>query len=88
MILYIPFFLVLPKVSIPRTYCIISAALFSCYSLVLLGVYIVCVFLEKMEPSIPRLPEFSPDDNWLQLTIRIVEASGNTDNTPPVLDIV
>lgn len=32
-------------------------------------------------PAIPSLPEYSADDEWLQLSLKIITTSGNTDNT-------
>lgn len=37
------------------------------------------------QPQIQQLPDYSPDDDWLQLCIRIITASGNNNNTSKFL---
>ena len=37
------------------------------------------------QPQISSLPDYSPDDDWLQLSLRIITASGNTSNTAKFL---
>ena len=34
-----------------------------------------------VQPTIPPLSPYSPDDEWLQLSIKIINSSGNTNNT-------